>query len=43
MCCSEKQERCRKPGNLKGRPQDCSPEQIHQCHGNAAEHRCGRK
>ena len=26
--------------NLKGKPQDCTPEQIRECHGNSAGHPC---
>ena len=41
MCCSnEKKEGCQKPENLKGKPQDCSPEQINECHGTEAKHPC---
>ncbi|HUT61689.1 MAG TPA: hypothetical protein VNA25_27945 [Phycisphaerae bacterium] len=38
MCGEEKT--CQKPENLKGKPEDCSPEQIAKCHGDAAEHPC---
>ena len=38
MC--EKKEGCQKPEELKGDPKECSPEQIRQCHGDAAEHPC---
>lgn len=31
---------CQKPEQLKGKPQDCSPEQIRECHGNMQEHPC---
>lgn len=31
---------CRKPENLKGRPGECSPEQIEQCHGQEKDHGC---
>jgi hypothetical protein len=31
---------CQKPPELKGRPQDCTPEQIKICHGEAKEHPC---
>jgi len=31
---------CQKPENLKGKPEDCSPEQIKKCHGDAKEHPC---
>ena len=37
---NEKTEGCRKPENLKGNPEDCSPEQIRECHGDAKEHPC---
>ncbi len=39
MCCNDGQKGCRKPENLTDKPQDCSPEQIRQCHGDAA-HPC---
>ena len=31
---------CRKPENLKGKPGECSPEQIKACHGDAEDHPC---
>lgn len=37
---SEKECRCRKPENLKGKPGDCSPEQIRKCHGDEKTHSC---
>ena len=42
MCCEDNHgERCcEKPGHLKGRAQDCTPEQIRECHGEAVEHPC---
>jgi len=43
MCCrneNEKKQGCRKPENLKGKPEDCSPEQIRKCHGDVEEHPC---
>ena len=39
MCCDEKKQ-CQKPENLKDEPRDCSPEQVTECHGSAAEHTC---
>jgi len=39
MCCDEKNQ-CQKPENLTDKPQDCSPEQIAECHGSALEHPC---
>ena len=40
MCCNEKQEGCQKPENLKGKPADCSPEQVRRCHGDTKQHPC---
>ena len=44
MCCcnekNEKKEGCQKPENLKGKPEDCSPAQIRECHGDAKKHPC---
>jgi hypothetical protein len=38
MCDAKKG--CQKPQNLAGKPEDCSPEQIAKCHGDAAQHSC---
>ncbi|HXZ30214.1 MAG TPA: hypothetical protein VEG43_03535 [Dehalococcoidia bacterium] len=35
--------RCEHPERLKGKPGECSPEQIKECHGQVAEHPCVRK
>jgi hypothetical protein len=44
MCCyKENEEECQKPENLKGKPEDCSPEQIRQCHGEVENHPCTAK
>ena len=40
MCGNEKQEGCRKPENLTGKPEECSPEQVKKCHREAGEHPC---
>ena len=40
MCCNEEKKGCRKPENLKGKPEDCSPEHIRKCHGDAERHPC---
>ncbi len=41
MCRNENEKKqCQKPENLKGRPEDCSPEQIEKCHGTAGKHPC---
>ena len=31
---------CQKPENLKGRPSECTPEQIKKCHGSEPGHAC---
>lgn len=31
---------CQKPKELRGKPQDCSAEQIRKCHGTTKEHPC---
>ena len=31
---------CQKPENLKGKPEECSPEQISICHGETEDHPC---
>jgi hypothetical protein len=38
MCDSE--PKCQKPENLKGKPEECSPEQIKICHGETEDHPC---
>ena len=37
MCCNDC---CQQPDKLKGTPQECSPEQIKECHGDTKEHPC---
>ncbi len=39
MCESKKD--CRYPERLKGRPGDCEPEQVRECHGEEKRHPCG--
>ncbi len=34
---------CRHPEKLKGKPEECSPEQIRECHGEVKEHPCADK
>ena len=45
MCCKEssKETRCTKPERLKGKPVECSPEQVRECHGEVVEHPCTTK
>lgn len=31
---------CQEPEKLKGKPQDCTPEQIKECHGDVEGHPC---
>jgi hypothetical protein len=31
---------CQKPEELKGKPEECSPEQIKKCHGEGPDHPC---
>ena len=38
MC--DKRKCCEKPKELKDQPEDCSPEQIEKCHGDAKTHPC---
>jgi hypothetical protein len=38
MC--EQDACCQKPEQLKGKPQECSPEQIEKCHGSQQNHPC---
>ncbi|MFW5893955.1 MAG: hypothetical protein ACOCUY_02350 [Verrucomicrobiota bacterium] len=40
MCCKDKNQSCEQPENLKGTPQDCTPEQVRKCHGDAESHPC---
>jgi hypothetical protein len=34
------EEKCEHPEKLKGKPGDCSPEQIEECHAPVKEHTC---
>lgn len=38
MC--EHPTKCLNPEDLKGRPKDCSPQQVRKCHGDAKKHPC---
>lgn len=40
MCQSESGKECEHPERLKGKPGECSPEQIKECHGDVGKHRC---
>jgi hypothetical protein len=38
MCKVEKKKGCEHPEKLKGKPEECTPEQIRECHGQVVEH-----
>jgi hypothetical protein len=37
---SETTKECEHPEKLKGKPEECSPEQIRECHGDVKNHPC---
>ena len=40
-CCKpDGKETCCKPEELKGKPEECSPEKVEECHGKVEEHPC---
>jgi hypothetical protein len=41
--CDEEKKGCQKPEELKGKPEDCSAEQVKKCHGDDKEHPCVKK
>ncbi|MGC8862504.1 MAG: hypothetical protein ACP5R5_06985 [Armatimonadota bacterium] len=38
MCGDSK--RCKREGDAARKPEECSPEQIRECHGELSEHPC---
>lgn len=34
---------CEQPEKLKGRPQECTPEQVKECHGDEKDHPCSKE
>jgi hypothetical protein len=40
MTKSEGKKICEHPERLKGKPGECSPEQIKECHGDVKKHPC---
>ena len=40
MCKAEEDNICEHPEKLKGKPGECSTEQIRECHGDVKEHPC---
>jgi hypothetical protein len=43
MCKQETKKGCQYPEKLKGKPEDCTTEQIKECHGGIKEHPCVEK
>jgi hypothetical protein len=39
MCQAEKKVICTHPEKLKGKPGECSPEQVAECHGKTRENK----
>jgi hypothetical protein len=40
---SKERKGCQHPERLMGKPGECSPEQIKECHGEVVEHPCVKK
>ena len=40
MCQAEDKKGCEHTEKLQGKPEECTPEQIRECHGEVAEHPC---
>ncbi len=34
---------CQRPERLKGKPEECSPDQIKECHGDTKDHPCEKE
>ena len=43
MSKDEEEKVCHHPEKLKGKPGDCSPKQVRECHGNDKNHPCNKK
>ena len=43
MCKGTQGKGCQFPQRLKGKPEECTPEQIKECHGEVKEHPCIEK
>ncbi len=39
-CCNQKKQEWQKPEILKSKPEDCTPEQIRECHGEPETQPC---
>jgi len=40
MCEVESKQSCERPEKLKGKPEECSAEQVKECHGEVPQHSC---
>ena len=40
MCFARQKNGCQHPDKLKGKPTDCTPKQIKECHGSVRMHPC---
>lgn len=40
MCKAESKKGCEHPEKLKGKPEECTPKQIKECHSEVTEHPC---
>jgi hypothetical protein len=40
MCFARQKSGCKFPDKLKGKPKDCTPNQIKECHGSIRKHPC---
>ncbi len=40
MCFDTQKSGCQFPDKLKGKPIDCTPKQIKECHGSIGKHPC---
>jgi len=43
MCQRESNKGCQQPDKLKGKPEECSPEQVRECHGEVTQHPCAKE
>jgi len=43
MCDGKDSCACEKPEKLKTTPEECTPEQVKECHGDTEQHPCTEK
>lgn len=43
LCYADKKSGCQCPEELKGKPEEWTPEQVEKCHGSKDEHPCAPK